>query len=108
MAFRDAQLHLSYCKVLLSVTETLIAPLWGPTRSLSTALCVTTDEGLAIRYCSVVVYHLPHKKHANCTLLAGYGGSVTLHSTHRRLTAKLAMQRLGPRACRKAMETSST
>jgi hypothetical protein len=59
----------SYRKVLLSVTGNAIASLWGPTRSLSTALCVTTDGGLAIRYFSVVVYRLPHKKHAKCTLL---------------------------------------
>jgi hypothetical protein len=68
MAFRDAQLHLSYCKVLLSVTGTLVAPLWDPTRSILTALYITTGKGLAIRYGSVVMYRLPHKKHANCTL----------------------------------------
>jgi hypothetical protein len=34
----------------------------------STALCVATGEGLTIHYGSVVIYHLPHKKNANCTL----------------------------------------
>jgi hypothetical protein len=54
--------------VLLLVTETSIDPLWGLTQSLPTALYATSGEGLAIRYGSVVVYRLMHKKHANCTL----------------------------------------
>jgi hypothetical protein len=37
----------------------------GPTQSLSTALCVAIGEGLGTRYGSVVMYHLPHKKHAD-------------------------------------------
>jgi hypothetical protein len=49
------------CKVLLSVTENVIAPM-GQTQSLSTAVYVTTGEGLVIRYGSVVVYRHPERK----------------------------------------------